>query len=61
MKTRNFVLEWFEHQARLKEDKTRMLFDRPTQDTIETLTDRQDETPGSDEDYEVTAPYLTQP
>jgi hypothetical protein len=51
MKTQNFVLEWFRHQARLKADKARLLSVQPALHAREGLDELENPAPGSDRGF----------
>ena len=51
MKTQNFVLEWFRHQARLKADKARLLSVQLALQAREVLDKREKPAPASDRGF----------
>ena len=61
MKTQNFVLEWFQHQARLKEDRTRSLFERLAQEALEVFEEPKTEAQESNDTFDLPTRYLSQP
>lgn len=53
MKTHNFVLEWFRHQARLKADKARLLSVQLALHAREVLDKREKQAPASDRGFDL--------
>lgn len=51
MKTQNFVLEWFRHQARLKADRARLLFVQPALRAREVFDEGKDSATASERSF----------